>query len=123
MIFGLGNDIIEVSRIERIINKHADHFLNRIFTKSEQEYCLKHQAAARHFAGRFAAKEAVVKALGTGIQKGTSWLDIEIINDSQGKPCVSLSPRLEDKLNGMTIQLTISHCKEYATAVAIVYKT
>lgn len=122
MIFGLGNDIIEVNRIERIINKYADHFLNRIFTKSEQVYCLKHQDAARHFAGRFAAKEAVVKALRTGIQKGTSWLDIEIVNDPQGKPCVTLSPRLAKKLNGMTIQLTISHCKEYATAVAIVCK-
>src|SRR5437016_843460 len=88
---GIGTDIIEIGRIEKIISRYGQKFLDRIFTKREQEYCLKHKMSSRHFAGRFAAKEAVVKALGTGITLHVAWTDIEILNDSQGKPFVSFS--------------------------------
>jgi holo-[acyl-carrier protein] synthase len=118
-IHGIGNDIIEIERIERSIERYGQKFLDRIFTKEEQNYCLKHHHSPRNFAGRFAAKEAVVKALGTGIREGVSWLDIEIINDAEGKPCVSFSTKLQETFPNTQIHLSISHAKQYATAVAI----
>lgn len=118
-IHGVGTDIIEIDRIERSIERYGQKFLDRIFTKEEQNYCLKYHHASRNFAGRFAAKEAVVKALGTGIREGVSWLDIETINDEHGKPCVSFSKKLQEAFPGKEVLLSISHAKEYATAVAI----
>lgn len=119
MINGIGTDIIEIERIERIIERYGTRFLDRIFTAEEQAYCLRHKESARHFAGRFAGKEAVVKALGTGITEGTGWLDIEILNDPQGKPMVLLSNRLREEHSHPKIHLTISHCRAYATAFAV----
>ncbi|MBA3238114.1 MAG: holo-ACP synthase [Parachlamydiaceae bacterium] len=116
---GIGNDIIEIHRIAGAISRHGKRFLDEIFTHREQEYCLRHQQSARHFAGRFAAKEAIVKALGTGFIDGINWQDIEIVNDSSGKPSVFLSDELNLRFNSPSIQISISHCKEYATAVAI----
>ncbi len=115
MIKGLGNDIIEISRIEGVIARLEKRFLDRVFTKKEQEYCLKHKESAKNFAGRFAAKEAIVKALGSGI----SWLDMEILNDENGKPVVYLSSTVKEHFDDPKIMISISHCKEYATAVAI----
>lgn len=119
MILGIGNDIIEVSRIRGVIQRHQKRFLDRVFTLNEQAYCLSHREPAIHFAGRFAAKEAVVKALGTGFNESISWNDIEISNTSSGKPCVVLSARLKELLSGGMIDISISHCHEYATAFAI----
>jgi holo-[acyl-carrier protein] synthase len=116
---GIGNDIIEISRIQRIIDRFGYKFLDKIFTKEEQRYCLKHRDSTRHFAGRFAAKEAIVKALGTGFQHGISWLDIEIRNTADGKPFVTLSPKLQNEWNHLHILVSISHSREYATAVAL----
>lgn len=123
MIVGIGTDIIEIKRIENVIRKYGMRFLERVFTDAERKYCLNHQESARHFAGKFAAKEAVVKALGTGLRHGISWQDIEILNDSQGKPTVNLSKQLLDMVEpkGKTtiFHISISHCREYATAFAI----
>lgn len=116
MVIGIGNDIIEVARIQSNIETHGDRFLNRVFTQAEQEYCLKHRDSAVHFAGRFAAKEAVAKALGTGFSQGVSWLDIEILNDGHGKPYVNGSPHLNELFDHPNLLIAISHCKEYATA-------
>ncbi len=116
---GLGNDIIEIARIKRSIDEHGDHFLARLFTKKEREYCSQHKEAARHFAGRFAAKEAIAKALGTGFGDTLSWLDIEILSAPSGKPLVYLSERLKTTFQNPQIHLSISHCKTFATAVAI----
>jgi holo-[acyl-carrier protein] synthase len=118
-ILGLGNDIVEIDRIEQSIQRYGQKFLDRIFTKKEQEYCLKYHHAARNFAGRFAAKEAIVKALGTGIREGVSWQDIEIINNDFGKPCVSFSKKLQKAFPDTQVLLSISHAKQYASAVAI----
>lgn len=122
MISGIGNDIIEVSRIQKVIERHGKRFLNKVFTLSEQHYCLKHKESNRHFAGRFAAKEAIVKALGTGLKEGISWLDFEIINNEDGKPIVHLSAFIQERFNHPNILLSISHCKEYATAVALLIR-
>lgn len=119
MIKGLGSDIIAVSRISKALERHHDRFLETVFTEREIAYCQRYNESARHFAGRFAAKEAVVKALGTGFNKGVTFLDIEITNDSYGKPLVNLSSRVTETTGGGTFLLTISHCQEYATATAI----
>lgn len=120
---GLGNDIIEINRIAKAISRHGKKFLDEIFTLREQEYCISYQLPERHFAGRFAAKEAVVKALGTGFVEGIHWQDIEIVNDHSGKPSVFLSDRINSRFNSPKILISISHCKEYATAVALYTQT
>lgn len=119
MIHGIGTDIIEVSRIEANISKHGQKFLDKVYTKDEQTYCQSFRESARNFAGRFAAKEAVVKALGTGLSEGLNWLDIEILNDEQGKPYLVLSDAFKIRFNNPVIHLSISHCHEYATATAV----
>lgn len=119
MVRGIGCDIIEISRIRSSISRHGKHFLNRVFTPAEQEYCHRHRDAAPHFAARFSAKEAVVKALGTGFRNGISWLDIEIVQDSYGKPLVHFSPSLSTQFPHLSVQITMSHCREYAMAYAL----
>lgn len=126
MIKGIGTDIIEVQRIAQAIEKFGSRFLDRLYTSDEQEYCLRHNEPARHFAGRFAAKEAVSKALGSGFRNGISWTDIEILNDAYGKPEVRLSRELHEMVSTKTdkpvVHVSISHCREYATAFAICEK-
>lgn len=120
MIKGLGTDIIEIDRIEKVVSQYGQKFLDRLFTSHEQEYCKKYRNPIQHYAGRFAAKEAISKALGSGISKELAWTDIEIINDEQGKPQVYLSPEVRSHFSDPTIHLSISHSKKYATAVAII---
>lgn len=119
MIQGIGNDIIEVERIHTSIDRHGSHFLDRLFTKDEQHYCFQHKHAAMRFAGRFCAKEAVVKAFGVGFGKEIGWHDIEIVNNEKGKPSVKLSPHVLSHFNRPNIQISISHTEKYATAVAV----
>ena len=118
-ILGIGTDIIEIERIRRSIDTHGLRLLNRIFTSREQDYCLKHKDSVPHFAARFSAKEAVVKALGTGFGEHTSWKDIEILNEPNGKPTVQFSESLGKKLSNTHVLVTISHCTLYVTAFAI----
>lgn len=118
---GLGNDIIEIERIERIISRYGQRFIDKLFTAAEQAYCLGRAHASRHFAGRFAAKEAISKALGTGFGKDLAWLDIEITNNQNGKPVVALSASAAKHFGNPQILLSISHCHSYATAVALVH--
>lgn len=119
LVRGLGTDIIEIQRIRDGIKRHRQHFLDRIYTQQEQEYCLRYRDSGPHFAGRFAAKEAIVKALGKGFRKQFSWLDIEILNNSEGKPDIFLSRELGAEFNDPKILLSISHCRDYAVATAI----
>lgn len=116
---GLGNDIIEIDRVRKAHEEHGSSFLNRLFTKKEQEYCFKQQDPFPRFAGRFAAKEAIVKALGCGIGDQVAWHDMEILGDEKGKPIVHFSGELKARFHNPSIHVAISHCKEYATAVAI----
>lgn len=118
-ILGVGNDIIEIDRIRDSIKTHGQRFLDRIFTPKEQHYCLTHQDSAPRFAGRFAAKEAIAKALGTGFGEQLSWLDIEILANGDGRPEATFSERLNEKFHHPRILLSISHCRTYVTAVAI----
>ncbi len=116
---GLGNDIIEIDRVRKAYQEHGQAFLNRLFTEKEQEYCKKQKDPVPRFAGRFAAKEALAKALGCGFGDSLSWKDIEILPNSDGKPHVHLSTGLVEKFQNPEILVSISHCKEYASAVAV----
>lgn len=119
MVFGLGNDILEIQRIREAIEQHGEKFLQRLFTSREQEYCLKHADAIPHFAARFSAKEAIVKALGSGFGQDASWLDIEILNDPLGKPEVFFSDKIKSRFNQPQVLLSISHCNELVSTVAV----
>lgn len=116
-ILGLGNDIVEISRIERAILKKG--FLEKVFTEKEIELMKSKGNRVESYAGRFSAKEAISKAFGTGV-RGFKLTDIEILNDDLGKPIVSLKGILKEREKKVKIELSISHCKEYATAVALV---
>ena len=118
-ILGIGNDIIEIERIRKSIENHGYRLLARLFTTKEQDYCLKYKDPIPHFAGRFSAKEAIVKALGTGFGEHASWLDIEILNDARGKPNVHFSTTVNQRLNHPRVLVSISHCQQYVTAMAI----
>ena len=119
MVKGLGNDIIEVSRIRQSLERHGQRFLDKVLTAKEQEYCLKYKDSAPHLAGRFSAKEAIAKALGTGFGRSLSFLDIEILNDKLGSPQVALSSRAQKRFGEPRLLLSISHCHAYASAVAL----
>jgi len=118
-IKGLGNDIIEIDRIQKAIDRHGQNILDRLFTVKEQKYCLKFKDAITHFAGRFAAKEAVAKALGVGLGTDLLWKDIEILNDKNGKPEVNFSSSVIKKFDDPKILISISHSKKHAIATAI----
>lgn len=119
MIRGIGTDIVSIDRIAMAIQRHGDRFLNKIFTLREQQYALSHTQSQVTFAGRFAAKEAIAKALGTGLSGAVCWKDIEVINNAQGKPTVQLSLSLQERFSSPTILISISHEKLYAVATAI----
>ena len=119
-----GTDIIEISRIKEDIEKIGESFINRIYTENEIKYCeSKKNQKYQHYAVRFAAKEAVFKAISEFLDNKYSilWKDIEILNNSQGKPIVKLEGKQFNSLE--SIDLSLSHCKEYATAnVVIVWR-
>lgn len=121
-ILGIGTDIIEVERIKNAILRHGSRFLETLFSEKERAYCDRFSHPSPHYAGRFAAKEAILKALGTGLQEGISWQDIEILNTPLGAPEVHLSSRMREKHPEACFLLTISHCHDYATATAILGK-
>jgi len=116
-----GTDIIEIERIQKDIEKLGEKFLNRIFTKSEIDYCeSKKTQKYQSYAARFAAKEAIYKALSDYINFEYSWKDFEILNNEKGKPYVKLNFQIEQLVN---LELSLSHCKEYAVAnVVAIYK-
>jgi holo-[acyl-carrier protein] synthase len=123
---GLGTDIVAIARIAALMRARGAAFLERWFTAGEIGYCSGKAVPARHFAARFAAKEAVVKALPVVWDGPLPWRSIEIINDPQGAPSVSLSGAILDaaaKAGVGDIRVSLSHCDEYATATALVSDT
>ncbi len=123
MVIGIGVDIIEIDRIKSSIEKYGDGFLNKIYTPIELEYCFGKSNKYQHYAARFAAKEAVYKALTTGTQEIAGWQNIEILNKPNGMPIVKLKGRLKNFLtNGNSLKISISHSNNYVTCFAIVYK-
>jgi holo-[acyl-carrier protein] synthase len=121
-IYGLGTDIVECARIARVVEKHGDLFLCRVFTAAEIDYCHGKKRSTEHFAARWAAKEAIFKALGTGWRGKVQWTDFEIRRDDLGKPTVHVGGTSKDYLIQERIGdilVSLSHCREYATATAI----
>jgi holo-[acyl-carrier protein] synthase len=121
-ILGIGTDIVECLRIAQMIERHGELFITRVYTAHEIEYCQSRKQGTQHFAGRWAAKEAVLKALGTGWRRGISWRDVEIRNLRSGSPTVALYGGAKDYMdehNITQILITISHCRTHATAYAI----
>ena len=114
----IGVDIIEIARIEEAVNTWGERFLHRIYTESELRLCNNH---AQSFAVRFAGKEAVMKALGTGV-KGISWKEIEILAEPSGKPWVRLTGKAQGKATDLglsNLAISLSHSREYAIAFVV----
>ena len=121
-IIGIGTDIIECLRIAQMIDRHGELFISRVYTEHEIEYCSSKRAATQHYAGRWAAKEAVLKALGTGWVRGISWRDVEVRHKPGGAPVVALRGGAREvfERSGISyMHLSISHCRSHATAYAV----
>lgn len=123
MILGIGIDIIEIDRIKQSIDRFGEHFLNKIYTPNELKYCLSKHNKYQHFAARFAAKEAIYKALSAEWGSEISWQDMDIMNEPNGLPIVKFSGNLEEFVNkDKAIKISMSHSDNYVACVAIVYK-
>lgn len=116
----IGCDIIEIDRIDKAIKKHGKIFLDKLFTSKEQSYCFTYKFPSAHFAVRFAGKEAVAKALGTGFGHNLSFLDVEILNRESGAPQVILSNKARELFSNPNIMITLSHSKNSALAFAVI---
>ncbi|QPJ65453.1 MAG: holo-[acyl-carrier-protein] synthase [Candidatus Nitrohelix vancouverensis] len=125
MIFGTGVDLVEISRIERSLEKYLEKFETRLFTQTEIDYCRSKAGSAKHFAARFAVKEAVLKSMGVGMDHGIAWTDIETLNEESGRPYLQLHGKgraLFDELELRAIHISISHTQEHAIAYAVAEK-
>lgn len=119
MIRGIGTDILEISRFKKVMDKYPERFLNRIFTDAEQKYCFRYKDALAHLAARFSVKEAIAKALGSGIGRSLSFKDMIIERNDKGKPFVRFSEKAQKKFQNPNVEISISHCQKYVTATAI----
>jgi holo-[acyl-carrier protein] synthase len=122
VIVGIGVDIVEISRLRATLDRHRDSFLRRVFTPAEQEFCAAHRDPVPHYAVRFAAKEALFKAIGTGWAKGVSWIDVEVLRSGAGAPTIVLSgeaKKFAQQLGAQTVHVSLSHAVENAIAVVI----
>lgn len=122
MIESLGIDLIDIERIKKAKNRWGKRFLERVYTPNELEYCLRKRYPETSLAGRFAAKEAVMKALGTGLSMGVRWKDIEILNDRKGKPEVLVYGRTKNLIGKRKVLISISHTNENAIAQALILR-
>ncbi|WP_137388097.1 holo-ACP synthase [Rhodoligotrophos defluvii] len=127
MILGIGNDVIDIRRVEKSLERFGDRFTNRIFTEIERRKSDRRAARAASYAKRFAAKEACSKALGTGFRKGVYWRDLGVVNEPSGRPTMVLTGNARAHLEGMTppgcravIHLTITDDYPYAHAFVII---
>jgi len=122
-LYGLGIDVVEVDRVRSSMNEFGEQFLNRIFTENERLYCENQKNKDLSYAARFAAKEAIAKAFGTGIGKSMSWKDLEVHRKPSGEPSVILHGKAQElaaSLNVLEIKLSLTHAKHYAAANAVI---
>lgn len=120
MIQGIGVDIIEIQRIQTSIEQFGETFLRKIFTDAEIVYCQSRKNPAQHFAARFAAKEAVSKALATGWSGEFEWRNVEVMNELSGKPTVILHGNTAQALEKSTVYLSLSHSESSVVAFAVI---
>ncbi|MCB9895253.1 MAG: holo-ACP synthase [Planctomycetes bacterium] len=122
-ILGLGTDIVEVARIDKLLQDKRQEFLARVFTPIEIEYCRAKARPEIHFAARFAAKEAFMKAIGTGWSQGVGFSQIGVVNNEDGKPALEITGEAKTVLDGLGpsfLWLSMSHTREYATATVVI---
>ncbi len=122
MLLGIGTDLAEVSRIERSISQYGERFLARVYSPREREYALSRVNSAERFAARFAAKEAGMKAIGTGWSQGVTWHDFEVINARSGRPSLRLTgkaERIAEDMGVKQVSLSLTHTASLAFAVVI----
>ena len=122
MIVGTGIDLTEIERIKKTVDRFGTRFLNRIYTAGEQAYCLRKRQAAESLAARFAAKEAAAKALGTGISRGVTWLEIEVIREPGGRPSLRFHGRaaqIAARLGAAHSALSLTHTGGLAMASVV----
>lgn len=122
MIVGLGVDIAEVARLRAAIERHGETFLLRVYTLNEREYCERFKNKYERYAGRFAAKEAAMKALGTGWSRGVRWVDVEVVREKGGRPTIKLAGEagnVAQRMGVKNIALSITHTAEQAFAQVI----
>ena len=121
-IAGTGVDIVEIARIAEAIDRFGGRLLHRLFTAEEIRYCSSTASPAQHFAARFALKEAVLKALGTGLSGGIQWREIEVVRNQAGMPGIKLSGAAAERASAIGVNcwhISVSHAHEYAVAQAI----
>ncbi|MEW6702837.1 MAG: holo-ACP synthase [Bacteroidota bacterium] len=124
MVLGIGIDIIEIERIKESVDKFGDSFLRKIYTKRELNYSLSRKNKYQHLAARFAAKEAIYKALSNDTDKVYSWQDVEIYNEVNGLPKVNFYGSLKNYLSDdKELKISMSHSENYVTCVAILFST
>ena len=122
MIVGLGVDIAEVERVKTAIERHGETFLRRVYTERERQYCERFKNKFERYAGRFAAKEATMKALGTGWSRGVRWVDLEVVRQSGGRPTIALygeAAKVAGALGVERVTLSITHTASQALAQVI----
>ena len=122
LIIGMGVDLAEVGRIKAAIERHGEAFLRRVYTAGEREYCERFKNKYERYAGRFAAKEAAMKALGTGWKRGVRWVDFEVVRELGGRPTIRLDGEaraIAEKLGVKRIALSITHTEAQALAQVI----
>jgi len=122
MVVGSGIDITEVARIAQSIDRFGERFLNRVFTPAEIAYCQSKKNSVERFAARFAAKEAAMKAIGTGLRRGVTWHDVEVSREASGKPILlfhGMAAEFAKKLGMKNAALSLTHTKETAMAMVI----
>jgi holo-[acyl-carrier protein] synthase len=122
MIVGTGIDLAEIGRIQHSLDRYGKRFLNRVYTAAEQAYCLRKRNAAESLAARFAAKEAGAKALGTGINYGINWLEIEVVREPSGRPTLQFHGRAAEfaaRLGVVHTAVSITHTTDLAMASVV----
>ena len=126
MIIGTGVDLVEIERFRKVLDKTGERFILRVFTPGEQEFCNNHRDPIPHYAVRFAAKEALFKALGTGWAKGVTWLNVEVLREHANAPSMKLTgeaQRLGDSFGTNKIHISLSHTDRWAIAMVILENT
>jgi holo-[acyl-carrier protein] synthase len=122
MIYGIGTDLVEVNRMEKIIQRWGERFTEKVYSQDEIDYCTRKAYPAIHYAARFAAKESFLKSLGIGLGMGVSLKDIEIINNAQGNPQLKMNERIRKVLDThgiISVQISMTHTRDHAHAVVI----
>ena len=123
MVRGIGVDIIEIGRIRKSIEDLGDHFVQKIFTAQEIAYCTAKPNAVQHFAARFAAKEALSKALSTGWSGEFRWKDVEVMNEPSGNPILALHGTMKEMLSHCSVFVSLSHSDNHVVAMVVIEET